>query len=73
MTLIQFLKGDNNSAVRRTGLSEAQRTGQACLVCSGTEDLNTRVGWVEGVEVRVHSYHLGHYQLGETIPPPTDG
>jgi hypothetical protein len=37
-------------------------------VCSGTDDLNTDVGWVDGRSVRVHSYHLGHCQLGETLP-----
>jgi hypothetical protein len=41
-----------------------------CLVCQGTEDLTTDVGWVGDVQVKVHSYHLGLYRLGRTIPPP---
>ena len=47
MTVIQVVKGEDNGGARRQ-LTEAQRTGQACLVCHGTEDLNRGVGWVDG-------------------------
>jgi hypothetical protein len=63
-----MVKG-TSATTRRHGLTEAQRTGQACLVCQGTDDLTTDVGWVGDVQVKVHSYHLGQYQLGKTIPP----
>jgi hypothetical protein len=70
VTIIRIVKGDYNSGARRTGLSGEQRAGRACLVCGGTQDINTEVGWVDDNPVRVHSFHLGHYQLGETAPPP---
>jgi hypothetical protein len=72
MTEIAMVKG-TGSGTRRYGLTEAQRTGRACLVCQGTEDLTTDVGWVGDVQVKVHSYHLGQYQLGKTIPPTPSG
>ena len=73
VTVIQIIKGDDNSGARRTGLTSEQRAGRACLVCGGTQDINTEVGWVDGNPVRVHSWHLGHYQLGETIQPKNAG
>ena len=68
-TIIQIVRGSDNGGSRRRGLTEAQRTGQACLVCQGTDNLNKGVGWVDGIRVKVHSWHLGEYQLRETIPP----
>jgi hypothetical protein len=69
LTLIQVVKGDDAGGVVREGLSEAQRTGRACLVCQGTDDVSRHVGWVDGVSVRVHTYHLEQYQHGETLRP----
>jgi hypothetical protein len=69
VTIIQIIKGTDGGGARRRGLTEAQRTGRACLVCQGTDDLNRGVGWVNDIRVKVHSWHLGEYQLGETIPP----
>jgi len=69
VTIIEIIKGDQNCGSRRKGLTDAQKRGEACLVCQGTEDLNKGVGWVDGVRVKVHTWHLGDYQLGETIPP----
>jgi len=71
VTTIQIIKGQDAGGARRAGLSTAQRTGQACVVCQGTEDLNQHIGWVDGVSVKVHSWHLENYRLGETLPPPT--
>jgi hypothetical protein len=68
VTIIQIIKGDYNSGARRAGLNGEQRAGRACLVCGGTQDINTEVGWVDDNPVRVHSFRLGHYQLGETLP-----
>jgi hypothetical protein len=69
VTVIQVVKGDDNSGTRRP-LNQTQRAGRACVVCQGTEDLSRHVGWVDGVSIRVHSYHLENYRLGETLPPP---
>jgi hypothetical protein len=69
VTVIQVVKGDDNSGTRRH-LNDAQRAGQACVVFQGTENLTRHVGWVDGVSIRVHSYHLENYRLGETLPPP---
>ena len=70
LTVIELVKGDQNSGSRRYGLTEAQKAGLACLVCQGTDNLTKEVGWVNDIRVRVHTYHLGNYQLGETIPLP---
>ena len=70
VTVIEIVRGDQASGARRAGLTQAQKTGQACLVCQGRDNLSREVGWVNGVRVRVHSYHLINYQLGETLPPP---
>jgi hypothetical protein len=69
VTIIQFVKGQDAGGATRAGLTAAQRTGQACLVCQGTEDLNKHVGWVDGVIVKVHTWHLENYRLGEILPP----
>ena len=37
MTYIQIIKGDCNKRGRRTGLTGEQRAGGACLVCGGTQ------------------------------------
>jgi hypothetical protein len=41
VTLIQMVKGSDGGAARRRGLSDAQRSGLACLVCRGPESLTT--------------------------------
>ena len=69
VTIIEIIKGTKNGGARRAGLTAAQKRGEACLVCQGTEELNKGVGWVDGVRVKVHTWHLGEYQLGETVPP----
>jgi len=69
VTVIEIIKGDRNSGAVRTGLTEAQKAGEACLVCQGTEGITKSVGWVGENRVRVHPYHLINYQHNETIPP----
>ena len=69
VTIIQVVRGDDTGGARRRGLTQAQRTGQACLVCQGSDDLNRGVGWVDNVRVKVHSWHVEEYRLGETISP----
>ncbi len=66
-TIIQIVKGDDNSGARRFGLTEAQKAGLACLVCRGTDDVTKHVGWIGDVSVKVHTYHLINYQHGETL------
>jgi hypothetical protein len=68
LTTIQFVQGQDAGGAQRV-LNDAQRAGRECLVCRGTENLNEPVGWVDGVNVRVHSWHLEHYRMGETLPP----
>ena len=70
VTIIQLSRDRDIGGARRRGLTEAQRTGQACLVCQGSDDLNRGVGWVDDIRVKVHSWHLENYRLGETLPPP---
>jgi hypothetical protein len=68
VTLIQMVKGSDGGAARRTGLTLDQREGRACLLCGGTDNLSTRVGWVEGkYPAMIHSYHHEQWRLGETI------
>lgn len=69
LTIIQIVKGDDAGGAERV-LNDAQRAGQACVVCQGTEDLGQEVGWVDGVSVKVHSWHLENYRLGQTLPFP---
>ena len=69
LTIIQVVRGDDNGATRRTGLTDAQRAGQACLACGGTDDVTRHVGWVDGVSVKVHTYHLEQFRLGEVLRP----
>ena len=69
LTSIQVVQGDDNGARRRTGLTDAQRAGRACLVCGDTDDVTRHVGWVDGVSIQVHRYHLEHYRLGEMLRP----
>ena len=64
VTVIQMVEGSDAGGVRRTGLSEAQRAGQACLVCGGSENLTAGVGYVDGVRVKVHSYHVEQWRSG---------
>jgi hypothetical protein len=65
VTVIQMVQGSNSGATRRTGLSEAQIAGLACLECGGTDDLTVAVGWINGEhEVKVHSYHLEEWRYG---------
>jgi hypothetical protein len=68
LTIIQVVKGSDIGGARRR-LNDAQRAGRACVVCQGTEGLNHEVGWVDGVSIRVHSWHHENYRLGETLPP----
>jgi hypothetical protein len=37
---------------RRTGLTDAQKAGNACLVCQGTDSVGKAVGWVGDNQVR---------------------
>jgi hypothetical protein len=66
VTLVQIIRGSDSGAARRRNLSDAQKGGEACLVCRGTEGLNTNVGWVDDVPVKVHSYHVEQSRSGET-------
>ena len=68
-TIIQIVQGDDTGAMRRAGLTTAQRGGRACLACGETDDVTRHVGWVDGVSVKVHTYHLEHYRLGQRLRP----
>lgn len=54
-------------------LTAARRAGQACAVCEGTDDVTKHVGWLDGVSIKVHTYHLENYRYGERIPPERTG
>lgn len=44
VTTIQIIKGQDAGGARRSGLTPAQLTGRACVVCQGTENLNQHIG-----------------------------
>ena len=69
LTIIQVVRGDDNSATRRPASPTRSGPGEACLACGGTDDVTRHVGWVDGVSVRVHTYHLEQFRLGETLQP----
>lgn len=64
VTVIRVVRDSDMGAARRYGLSAAQREGLACLKCAGEDGATTRVGWVGGREVFVHSWCLESWRTG---------
>ena len=67
VTMVQLVRGSPGGAVARRSLTDAQRRGIACLVCGGVDEVNTHVGYVDDVSVKVHSYHVEKWRMGETV------
>jgi hypothetical protein len=64
ITVIQIVRGSDGGAKRLAGLTEAQRTGHACIVCGGAEDATEHIGYVEGVSVKVHMHCAAQWRYG---------
>jgi len=67
ITYIQIVPGDTASARPRTGLSEAQKTGQACIVC-GFPGAPEHLGYVNGISVKIHTQCAGRWRHGDGPP-----
>ena len=65
-TLVQIINGSDAGARAISGLTDDHREGRACLYCGGTEDVTASAGYVDGIQVKVHSYHQEPWRMGET-------
>lgn len=66
VTKVQIVKGSDAGAIV-CRLNDQQCAGHACLVCgqeTGPESSRTRVGFVGGEPVFVHTYCTGAWQRG---------
>jgi hypothetical protein len=65
ITVIQIVKGSAGGAKRVAGLSEAQKAGQACIICAGAENVTEHIGYVDGTSVKVHSHCAAQWRYGK--------
>ena len=66
ITVIQIVRGSDGGAKRLAGLTEGQKTGQACIVCAGTGDVTEHIGYVDGASVKVHMRCAAQWRYGRT-------
>jgi hypothetical protein len=64
VVVIQVVKGSDAGGVRRAGLTEAQRTGRACVMCFRTDAPTVPVGWIDDQTVLVHSFCVSAWRFG---------
>jgi hypothetical protein len=67
VTIVQTVRGHDGGGSRRTGLTEAQKTGQACVHCGGTDapDAMEHLGYVNGNRVKIHAQCVGRWRHGD--------
>jgi hypothetical protein len=64
VVVIQVVQGSDAGGVPRAGLTEAQRTGRACLMCFRDDRPTVPVGWIEGRAVYVHTFCVSAWRFG---------
>jgi hypothetical protein len=64
ITVIQIVKGSDGGAKMLAGLTEAQKSGRACIVCAGTGDVTEHIGYVDGTSVKVHMRCAAQWRYG---------
>jgi hypothetical protein len=67
ITLVQKAKGHDAGARPCRGLTEAQKTGHACIVC-GQPDATEHLGYVAGTSVKIHKQCVEPWRNGEGPP-----
>jgi hypothetical protein len=64
ITVIQIVKGSDGGAKALAGLTEAQKTGHACIVCAGVGDVTEHIGYIDGTSVKVHMRCAAQWRYG---------
>ena len=67
VTVIQVVRGQDTCGTACRGLTEAQKTGRACLHCGGDEGQLDNLGWINGeIRGKAHPWHLDAWRTGRT-------
>jgi hypothetical protein len=64
ITVIQIVKGSDGGAKWLSGLSAAQKAGDACIVCGAEGDVTEHIGYVDGRSVKVHMRCAAQWRYG---------